>query len=99
MGRRSRRQGGRVLFCYADCNRASIWALFVDPQHEGLRLGKGPLALAVSWLFELGHQRVTLGTTPGTQADRFYAAQGWTRIPHVGAEVEYVLARPTSSLT
>ncbi len=89
---------GRVAaFCYADRHRASIWALFVDPQHEGLGLGKRLLGLAVSWLFELGHQRVTLGTTPGTRADRFYAAQGWTRMPQEGAEVGYVLARTASS--
>ncbi len=83
--------GAVAAFSYADRDEASIWALFVSPQHEGLGLGKALLDLAVTWLFSLGHARVTLGTTPGTRADRFYAAQGWTRMPGDGREVTYVL--------
>lgn len=90
--------GEVAAFCYADRSRASIWALFVSPRHEGRGLGQGLLALAVSWLFELGHRRITLSTTPGTRADRFYTKQGWTRMPEGGAEVGYVLERPPSSL-
>jgi len=83
--------GEIVGFSYADRKDASIWALFVSPRHEGRGLGKALLELAVAWLFELGHSRVTLGTTPGTRADRFYAALGWSRMPGHGREVEYVL--------
>jgi GNAT superfamily N-acetyltransferase len=86
--------GAIVAFSYADRHKASIWALFVSPQHEGLGLGKALLGLAVDWLFELGHARVRLGTTPGTRADRFYQAQGWTRMPEHGSEVEYLRERP-----
>lgn len=78
-------------FSYADRKDASIWALFVSPRHEGRGLGKALLELAVAWLSELGHSRVTLSTTPGTRADRFYAALGWSRMPGHGREVEYVL--------
>ncbi len=78
-------------FSYADRRDASIWALFVNPRHEGRGLGKALLALAVTWLFELGHGRVRLGTTPGTRADRFYAALGWSRMQGDGREVDYVL--------
>lgn len=85
---------GEVLaFSYADRHKASIWALFVGPGHEGKGFGRVLLGLAVDWLFELGHERITLGTTPGTRADRFYAAQGWTRVPGYGAEVGYVLEK------
>lgn len=85
---------GAVLgFCYADRHQGSIWALFVDPRHEGRGLGKALLDLAVAWLFELGHHRITLGTTPGTRADRFYAARGWTRMPGSGADVGFILER------
>lgn len=86
--------GAVAAFCYADRHRAAIWALFVDPAHEGRGLARQLLALAVQWLFALGHTRITLGTGPGTRADRFYAAQGWTRLPGDGREVEYVLERP-----
>ena len=85
--------GAVAAFCYADRHDASIWALFVSPGMEGRGLGKALLALAVDWLFELGHAHVRLGTTPRTRADRFYQAQGWTRMPDQGAEAEFVLAR------
>lgn len=81
-------------FSYADRHEASIWALFISPRYEGRGLGKALLDLATTWLFELGHPRITLGTTPGTRADRFYAAQGWTRTAGTGREVCFVLERP-----
>ncbi len=72
--------GGEIVgFSYADRTDASIWALFVDPAREGLGAGKQLLRLAAAWLFELGFDEVRLGTAAHTRADRFYAAQGWTR--------------------
>ncbi|MBW8778408.1 MAG: GNAT family N-acetyltransferase [Burkholderiales bacterium] len=72
--------GGEIIgFSYADRGDASIWALFVDPAHEGLGAGRQLLRLAADWLFEIGHDEVRLGTQANTRADRFYAAQGWTR--------------------
>jgi GNAT superfamily N-acetyltransferase len=71
--------GAIVGFSYADKHNASIWALFINEEFEGRGIGKRLLRLAVDWLFEQGHASVHLGTTPGTRADRFYAAQGWTR--------------------
>jgi GNAT superfamily N-acetyltransferase len=92
--------GAIVAFCYADSVNASIWALFVQPGHEGQGLGKALLGQATHWLFETGHDRVRLTTGADTRADRFYAAQGWQREPkseHVNAsEIAYSLARPTS---
>jgi GNAT superfamily N-acetyltransferase len=73
------RDGEIVGFSHADRTDASIWALFVDPAREGLGVGKQLLRLAVAWLFELGFDEVRLGTAAHTRADRFYAAQGWTR--------------------
>ncbi len=68
-----------IGFSYAARADASIWALFVDPAHEGLGAGKRLLRLAVEWLFEIGNDEVQLGTQAHTRADRFYAAQGWAR--------------------
>lgn len=85
--------GQIVAFCYADKTDSSIWALFVLPDYERLGLGRQLLTLAVCWLFELGHDSVTLGTTPGTRADRFYGHQGWTRGAPGGHEVHYRLER------
>ena len=73
-------QGGEMIgFSYADRTDSSIWALFVDPGREGRGAGKRLLRLAVDWLFEIGNPEVRLGTAAHTRADRFYAAQGWTR--------------------
>ena len=73
-------EDGEIIgFSYADRADSSIWALFVDPLREGRGAGKRLLRLAVDWLFELGHPEVRLGTAAHTRADRFYAAQGWTR--------------------
>ena len=73
-------QDGEVIgFSFADRTDASIWALFVDPAREGLGAGKHLLRLAVDWLFGLGFDEVRLGTSAHTRADRFYAAQGWSR--------------------
>jgi len=71
--------GEIIGFSYADRTDASIWALFVDPAHEGLGAGKQLLGLAAHWLFEIGNDEIRLGTAANTRADRFYAAQGWTR--------------------
>ncbi len=71
--------GEIVGFSYADRTGSSIWALFVAPEREGLGAGKQLLRLAVDWLFAIDNDEVRLGTEANTRADRFYAAQGWTR--------------------
>ena len=89
-------QDGEVIaFSYAAKADASIWALFVHPDKEGLGAGGPLLQLAVDWLFSLGHAQVTLGTEANTRADRFYQAKGWTRGEMKDAvEVFYTLQRP-----
>jgi GNAT superfamily N-acetyltransferase len=71
--------GEIIGFSYADRTDSSIGALFVDPEREGRGAGKQLLRLAADWLFEIGNPEVHLGTAAHTRADRFYAAQGWTR--------------------
>lgn len=73
------REGEIIAFSYAAKEDASIWALFVRPDCEGLGAGKTLLALAVEWLFSVGNETVTLGTAANTRADRFYQRQGWAR--------------------
>ena len=86
--------GEMVGFSYA-ARDGSIWALFVDPPREGLGAGKQLLRLAADWLFEIGHDEIRQGTEANTRADRFYAAQGWTRGEMKDdVEVWYRLPRP-----
>jgi GNAT superfamily N-acetyltransferase len=85
---------GEVIgFCYADRGNASIWALFVSPDKEGLGIARTLLAMAVNWLFDMGNERVALTTGANTRADRFYAAQGWLREPVSATEIAYSLTR------
>lgn len=87
--------GGEIVaFCYADKDNASIWALFVRPGHEGKGLAKSLLALAVEWLFAMGHERIHLSTGANTRADRFYAAQGWQRSLTDASDIAYSLTKP-----
>lgn len=71
-------EDGRVVgFCSADAQTASIWALFVDPGHEGHGHGRRLLAPAIAWLRSGGADKIVLGTAPNTRAERFYRAGGW----------------------
>ncbi|HET7086444.1 MAG TPA: GNAT family N-acetyltransferase [Rhizomicrobium sp.] len=82
-------------FASADKAASSVWALFVDPAHEGLGIGQRLLALVADYLFALGHQQIVLSTSAGTRADRFYAAQGWQRgTMKNDIDVEYALSKP-----
>jgi GNAT superfamily N-acetyltransferase len=89
------RDGAVIGFSYAAREDSSIWALFVEPGHEGLGAGKRLLRLATDWLFGLGAAAVKLSTAAGTRADRFYLAQGWQRVEtHGDADAHFRLARP-----
>jgi len=72
--------GEVVGFSMADRTDASIWALFVHPNHEGRGLGRELLRLAVDALRADGHRRIVLSTDPDTRADVFYRRAGWRPI-------------------
>lgn len=70
---------GRVVgFSIGDARDASVWALFVEPGEEGRGIGGRLHDLVVDWLWSLGADRITLSTEPGTRAEGFYRARGWT---------------------
>ncbi|WP_306397537.1 GNAT family N-acetyltransferase [Telluria beijingensis] len=83
-----------VAFSYANGLDGSIWALFVDPGHEGKGLARALLGLATAWLFDMGFAEITLETGAGTRADDFYARQGWTKERANASDIRYTLARP-----
>lgn len=87
---------GKVAgFGCANKREAFIWALFVDPAFEGRGIGKRLLEQMRSYLFALGHARITLSTGAATRADAFYAAQGWQRSEKEGdSDIYYVLDNP-----
>jgi GNAT superfamily N-acetyltransferase len=69
---------GQILgFSAGDPRDGTIWALFVHPDHERKGIGQALIAAACDTLRDAGHVRATLGTDPGTRAERFYKANGW----------------------
>ena len=69
---------GMVGFAAIDAARASLWALFVDPDAEGLGVGRALHATLIETARERRIPRLTLTTSPGTRAERFYRTNGWT---------------------
>jgi GNAT superfamily N-acetyltransferase len=65
-------------FSAGDPRNGEIFALFVDPAHEGRGIGRALIAMACAALRAAGHGAATLSTQPGTRAERFYRANGWT---------------------
>jgi GNAT superfamily N-acetyltransferase len=74
-------EGGHVIgFSAGDPRDGSVWALFVDPAHERRGIGRALFHAALGTLRDAGHRSATLPTEPGTRAERFYRAAGWTVI-------------------
>ena len=66
-----------VGFSIVDLKENNIWALFVDPDFEGIGIGKKLHDLMLTWYFEQTKQTVWLGTSPNTRAAAFYRKAGW----------------------
>ena len=73
-------QGNIVAFAIGNAATGNIWALFVEPGHEGKGFGRQLHDIMIAWLWEQGHDRLWLSTQSGTRAERFYAAAGWRRV-------------------
>ena len=66
-----------VAFAIGNGETGNIWALFVDPAHEGQGHGRRLHDEMLRWLWQRGLQRLHLSTEAGTRAERFYEAAGW----------------------
>ena len=67
-----------VGFAIGNAEDGNIWALFVDPEHEGRGHGRRLHDAMVAWLWSRGLRKLWLSTEPGTRAQRFYSRAGWT---------------------
>jgi GNAT superfamily N-acetyltransferase len=68
-----------VAFAVGNRTTGNIWALFVDPKHEGQGHGRRLHDAMVAWLLSQGLTKLWLTTEPDTRAERFYKKAGWTR--------------------
>lgn len=66
-----------VAFAVGNATNGNIWALFVDPDHEGRGHGRALHDTMVDWLWSQGLERLWLTTEPGTRAQTFYERAGW----------------------
>lgn len=83
-------QGQVVGFAIGSAATGNVWALFVDPEHEGRGHGRRLHDAMVTWLGSQGLGRLWLTTDPGTRAQHFYEAAGWTCAgPGKGGELRY----------
>lgn len=86
-----------VAFAIGNARECNVWALFVDPGHEGHGYGRRLHDEMVRWLWLQGCGRLWLSTDPGTRAQRFYESAGWQcRGLTPDAEMLFDLHRPRS---
>ena len=70
-------EGEVAGFAILDMNRRNVWALFVDPAHEGKGIGKRLQREMLRWYFAQTADTLWLSTGPGTRAEEFYRRTGW----------------------
>jgi GNAT superfamily N-acetyltransferase len=86
--------GHVVGFAVGNAETGNIWALFVEPGHEGKGYGRQLHDAMVAWLWESGHDRLWLTTDASTRAERFYEKAGWERVGAAAiGEVRFELRR------
>lgn len=87
-------------FSMAIAPKATVYALFIHPDHEGRGIGKRLLAETETWLFEQGCAELWLdtGEEPEIRAHGFYLRQGWTlKGPGDPGELRYIKRRPAAA--
>ncbi|GAB2837784.1 hypothetical protein GCM10027277_00780 [Pseudoduganella ginsengisoli] len=87
------RDGVIAGFAIGNLQTGNIWALFVDPEAEGVGHGRRLHDAMVGAMFDAGLSRLHLGTAQGTRAERFYLAQGWRATGMDGGDVLMELTR------
>jgi GNAT superfamily N-acetyltransferase len=71
--------GQVVGFAALDAAAMTVWALFVSPGAEKKGIGRALHDRMVECARQCGLGQLTLFTSPGTRAERFYTAAGWRR--------------------
>ena len=84
-----------LIVGFAICDLRNIWALFVDPSHEGNGHGRRLHDAMVSWMWSQGLERLWLTTDANTRAHSFYEAAGWHMTGATASgELRFELCRP-----
>lgn len=90
--------GQVVGFAVGNAQTGNIWALFLEPAHEGQGLGRQLHDTMLTWLWSQGLQKLHLSTEPGTRAVHFYLAAGWQQAGLTpSGEVRFEKFRPPAA--
>lgn len=86
---------GRIIgFSIADLQDHNIWALFLEPEYEGLGIGRRLHALMLDWYFSQTNEPLWLGTAPRSRAESFYRKAGWREVgTHGKGEIKFELTK------
>lgn len=81
---------GVAGFSVIDVPAKNVWALFVDPHSEGAGIGRALHHRMLEWAREQGIDQLSLSTSRGTRAERFYKGAGWIEVgPGSDGEVRF----------
>ena len=69
-----------VGFCSIDFPKNNVWALFVDPPFERRGAARLLFQAALFWYFKQTQTTIWLSTEPGTRAEQFYLAFGFSAV-------------------
>jgi GNAT superfamily N-acetyltransferase len=87
-----------VGFAVGNATNGNLWALFVDPRHEGQGYGRHLHDTVVEWLWTYGLDQLWLTTEPDTRAQRFYEAAGWQCVGRAeNGELRFELHHPRNT--
>lgn len=87
----SEERGAIVGFSIGRLTDGNVWALFVDPAHEGSGHGSKLHDALIGSLFAAGLDSLWLTTEAGTRAEHFYLRKGWLPSPpHPAGEIRLV---------
>lgn len=75
-----------VGFAIADIEEDNIWALFLRPEFEGKGIGQQLHNLMLDWYFTNDKEKVWLGTSLHTRAEKFYRKMGWREVGKNGED-------------
>lgn len=82
-----------VGFSIADVKEKNVWALFVQPDYEGRRIGKRLHKEMLDWYFTKTKETIWLGTSPNTRAEKFYRMNGWREVGvHGKGEIKFEMS-------
>ncbi|WP_177306986.1 GNAT family N-acetyltransferase [Pseudoduganella namucuonensis] len=91
------KDGGIVAFAIGNKLTGNIWALFVDPSHEGRGYGSRLHDVMVESLLAQGLDSLNLSTGADTRARVFYECKGWRQVACRDGDVWFEYAAGANS--